>query len=197
MNAKKNKQVKDPLGAHVRMYWQLLDSPAWKVLTNAEKVLYLSLRRKLTSTNNGNINATLSSLKPDGVKSSSTLSMGLRTLEAVGLIAKTRHGGIATGGKICCLYRFTDQVTFEFPNLGISHTPATFDWRKLKNLAQAEEVTNSLSAKKKVKLRLSKQSDSIVEASGQTVDSIVEVQGATKLRQSKLGLVSKSLWKVI
>jgi hypothetical protein len=197
MRAKGAKSLKDPRGGHVRIYWRILDSPAWKVLTNAEKILYLALRRKLTGTNNGNISATLSSLKAEGVKSSSTLSMGLRSLETVGLIAKTRYGGIATGGKICCLYRFTDEVTYEQLKLAIPHTIATFDWERFKTLSQARDAIGQLSAKKKVKLRQSKLTDSIVEAGDQITDSTIEVKHSPKVRQSKLEVVAASAWKVI
>jgi hypothetical protein len=100
-HAKKQRQdernaiPKDPRGGHVRLYWAILDSPAWRVLTHADVRVYLALRRKLGKTNNGDINATLAEMRHAGISSSSTLSSALRRLEALGFIGKTRQGGIA------------------------------------------------------------------------------------------------------
>jgi hypothetical protein len=91
---KRNAIPKDPRGGHVRLYWAILDSPAWRVLTHADVRVYLALRRKLKQTNNGDINATLAEMRHAGISSSSTLSSALRRLEALGFIGKTRRGGI-------------------------------------------------------------------------------------------------------
>jgi hypothetical protein len=62
----RNRKPKDPRGAHARLYWELLDSQAYLALSFAARALYVDLRRKLTSNNNGNIAAPLSELKHRG-----------------------------------------------------------------------------------------------------------------------------------
>ena len=85
------KHIRDPLGGHARLYWTLLDSPAYLALGFPARALYVDLRRKLGATNNGNIDATLSTLKHRGWRSSTTLSKALKELLAVGLIAQHRR----------------------------------------------------------------------------------------------------------
>jgi hypothetical protein len=40
-------------------------------------------------------------------------------------LRKTRQGGIAAGGKLCCLYRFTDQPTFDIARIGLRAVKAS------------------------------------------------------------------------
>lgn len=151
----KSNQYKDVRGGHVRIYWDIIDSNAWRVLSHADIRIYITMRRKLLSTNNGNINATLKEMKHAGLSSSSTLSLALHRLEALGLIEKTRQGGIAYGGKLCSLYRFTDIETFEFPKLGINAKPPTYEWKNFKTIAEARAAVKHLSRKNVTKLRSS------------------------------------------
>lgn len=131
------KKPKDPRGGHSRVYWEIQDSMAWRALSFSSVALYMALRRKLQSTNNGNIEATLATLRHAGFKSPATLAKGVRELLAVGLIDKTRQGGVAWGQAQCSLYRFTDEVVFEQPKLGISKMPATNDWMQFSTLTGA------------------------------------------------------------
>jgi hypothetical protein len=128
---------KDPRGGHARLYWALLDSPAYLALGFPARALYVDLRRKLGQTNNGNIDATLSALKHRGWRSSTTLSKALKELVAVGLIAQTRQGGIASMSKMCSLYRFTDETVYEHPKLGISKMAATYEYKRFTSLGEA------------------------------------------------------------
>jgi predicted transcriptional regulator len=139
---KRGAPPKDPRGGHVRLYWGILDSPAWRVLTHADVRVYLALRRKLGRTNNGDINATLSEMRHAGISSSSTLSSALRRLEVLGFIEKTRQGGIAFGGKLCSLYRFTDEPTFEIAKAGVKAGAATDEWRRFNNRIGALRLSN-------------------------------------------------------
>jgi len=132
------KQVpKDIRGGHVRIYWEILDSHAWHVLSWADIGLYVALRRKLKGTNNGNIEATLSDLKHAGITSSASLAKGLRALMAVGLLEKTRQGGIAAGGKVCSLYRFTDEPVLDHPKQGVKASKASNDWKRFSKHTEA------------------------------------------------------------
>lgn len=131
---------KDDMGAHARLYESIAHSPAWLALGFSSRALYMQLRVKLKQTNNGNIEATLATLKHAGFRSSSTLAKALRELETVGLLAKTRQGGIAAGGKSCNLFRFTDKPVYEFPKLGISAMKAQHEWKAWQRLGEAKEA---------------------------------------------------------
>ena len=136
----------DPRGGHIRLYWDVTDSMAWRALSWAEKGLYLAMRRKLYSTNNGNIEATLTTLRHAGVTSPTSLAKGLRALQAVGLIAKTRQGGIAFGTKVCSLYRFTDEQVYEQTKVGIKPCKVTNEWQQFKTLAEARAALKAAHA---------------------------------------------------
>lgn len=134
----------DPDRVHIRIYWDVIDSHAFLALGWTSQALYTHLRRKMMSTNNGNIEATLKKLRLAQMKSPSTLAKCLRELEAVGLIAKTRDTiGVEHGHKVCCLYRFTDKPMFDFPALGLKHMPATDEWRRFEKLADAKAAINA------------------------------------------------------
>ena len=139
--------------AHSRIPHDVTDGPAWRVLSFSAKALYVDLRAKLRSTNNGNLNATLSEMKHRGWTSSATLSRALRQLETLGFIAKTRQGGIANLSTVCSLYRFTDMGVHEFPKQGIDAMAATHEYRNFQTLADAR---TALAALKREKSKLSK-----------------------------------------
>jgi len=175
----------DPRGGHVRIYWALLDSPAWRVLTHADVRVYLAIRRRLGKTNNGDISATLSDTSHHGISSSSTLAAALQRLESLGFIAKTRQGGIAAGGKVCSLYRFTDEPTFDLPKIGVKAGPATNDWQAFTSIAHAKSALRSVPVENTSKLRLSKRSASTIEAEAPFCASTIEHEGSSVLRSSK------------
>jgi len=184
---KRNPPYKDPRGGHIRLYWEMHDSLAWRALSHADVRVYLALRRKLGSTNNGDINATLAELRHAGISSSSTLAMALRRLEALGFIAKTRQGGIAFGGKLCSLYRFTDAETFDIPKVGVKAGKATNEWKQFKSLAEARAVVRPFTRKNASKVRTSERSASISEAESRQSDSNIEQVGRASIRPSKQG----------
>jgi len=188
----KNNQHQDPRGGHIRLYWELFDSNAWRALTHADIRIYLALRRKLLGSNNGDINATLKGLKHAGITSSSTLSNALHRLEALGFIKKTRQGGIAHGGKLCSLYRFTDVETKEFPKQGVKAIRPTNEWKNFKTLAEANFAVKNFSRKNKSKLRPSNRSASIIEPDDSYSDSTSEQMGDLLLRFSNKGIPFKT-----
>lgn len=154
---------KDPRGGHVRLYWSLIDSPAWRALSHSDVRVYIALRRKLGKTNNGDISATLTELKHAGIRSSSTLATALQRLETLGFIEKTRQGGIANGGKLCSLYRFTDEPTLEIPKAEVRASGPTNQWLVFKTLGEARGAVSRFQRKNK-KVRDSKPASAIVEA---------------------------------
>lgn len=98
------KPPRDPQGRHVRIYCTLLDSLAWRVMGWSSRALFLDMRSSVNGSNNGNLSATLASLKHRGWKSAATLANALFELQALGFIAKTRGGGVEHGSKVCSLY---------------------------------------------------------------------------------------------
>lgn len=181
---KKSHQQKDPRGGHIRLHWDILDSPAWRALSHADIRVYIAIRRKLGKTTNGDINAVLTELAHAGINSSSTLNTALHRLEALGFISKTRQGGIASGGKLCSLYRFTDECTYDIAKAGVKAGPATNDWKRFTTVAQAKAAVKEFAPKKK-ELRPSKRKASTIEAEARFCASIVEDEGASPLRLSK------------
>ena len=156
------KNFKDPRGKHVRLYNELLNSPAFIALNWSTQAIYVRIRAQLGGANNGDISATLSTLKPYGVNSSVTLANALHDLQTLGFIDKTRQGGVANGGKNCCLYRFTDEDCHEIPKKGIKSQKATFDYLQYKTMQEAqaaliasrdENAVKSQQRKNKVKVQ--------------------------------------------
>ncbi|UXC37104.1 hypothetical protein [Cupriavidus gilardii] len=129
---------KDPNGPHARVYHSLLNSPAWRVLGPSAAKLFIDLRATLTSTNNGNLNATLSELKHRGWTSPTTLAKALYELRAMGFIAVTREGGLKMGTRVCTLYRFTDLEVYEQPKIGVQACKATHDYLRFQSVREAE-----------------------------------------------------------
>ncbi len=181
---KRNAAPKDPRGGHVRLYWELMDCPAWRALNHADVRVYLAMRRKLGKTNNGDINATLTEMRHAGISSSSTLSAALHRLEALGFIEKTRQGGIANGGKVCSLFRFTDEVTYDIAKAGVKSGPATHEWRAFETIAKARAAIRLFKRGNKLKLRPSNRTDAPVEPDKQFTDSTVEHGLDSSLRKS-------------
>ena len=142
-------KFKDARGAHLRIYWALLDSPAWFALSFSQRALYIACRRKLTSNNNGNIALTLAGLQEQGfTASSSTLAGGLRALQAAGFIAVTREGGMVRRGQaIATLYRFTDEACHEWAKLDIPSTKASNQWQRFTTAQAATEAINAAELK--------------------------------------------------
>lgn len=122
---------------HCRVRADVTSSNAWRVLSYSGKALYTDLRAKLRIGSNGNVNATLSEMKHVGWVSAATLSKALYELQSVGLIVKTRGGGVERGSKVCSLYAFTDLDINPNPRLGIEKRRASFEYRDFKTIAEA------------------------------------------------------------
>jgi hypothetical protein len=126
--------------AHVRVRLDVLNSPAWRVLSFTARALYMDMRASLRSTNNGDINAALGTLTHKGWSSRTTILKAIGELIALGFVAKTRQGvGGPTSGS-CSLYRFTDVPAFEQPKIGIEACKATFDFLAFKSLEDAQQA---------------------------------------------------------
>jgi hypothetical protein len=189
---RRNRTPPDPRGGHTRLYWALQDSCAWQALSWADQGLYFAMRRKLLSTNNGNIEATLGVLKHSGITSSASLAKGLRALMTAGLIAKTRQGGVAYGQKVCSLFRFTDEDVHEHPKLQIKAMRATNDWKAHTTLAgaraalrKAHEEAKRVSVDRSSGLQKVNGSSSENERKSDAFDSRTEAGSVTHVQKLK------------
>ncbi len=72
----------------------------------------------------------------------------MRRLEALGFIEKTRQGGIAFGGKLCSLYRFTDEPTYDIAKAGVRAGHATNEWEQFANMAEARAAVRIFTPQK-------------------------------------------------
>ena len=128
----------DPNGQHARLYHDMLKRPAWIALSSSAIRLFVDMRLKLTSFNNGNIEAVFSELRHRGWQSKITMHKALRELETLGFIGRTRQGGIASMSRICSLYRFTDHDAIDSPKMRITGCKATHDYRKFDSMRAAK-----------------------------------------------------------
>ncbi len=155
---KHDRPAADPRGGHIRLYWALIDSPAWSALSATDQRAYVALRRVLGKSNNGDLSLPLSRARHFGITSPATLAKALRALSAVGLIAVTRRGGCTRGGqRLPTLYRFTDERVFEMPPKLIEASKATDDWKCIASIAhgkaairQAEQCARANAEKKRL-----------------------------------------------
>ena len=103
-------------------------SEAFRTLPGGALNLYIDLRVQLNGFNNGNVDATMSTLSKRGWTSPDTLHRALKQLIARGLIVRTRHGKPGPG-RICSLFRFTDVATPKNEAKFIEGCPATFEFK--------------------------------------------------------------------
>ena len=191
------KKPSDPRGGHVRLYWSLIDSIAWRAIGYTSQSVYIVMRRRLQSTNNGNISAALGDMKHYGISTSATLAKALRELQTVGLIAVTRQGGIAYGRQVCSLYRFTDEPVFEHPKVGVKAQQATNDWQRFTKLTEAagalmQAHANAKRPKNKSGVQILKRTDSDSEALGRFNDSDSEAVAVSLVQKVKQATKQKT-----
>lgn len=186
------KGFRDNKGRHVRIYCDLLDSPAWCALSKTSRALFLDLRSLVGPSNNGDISAALSLMRKKRWNSSSTLADALFELQALGFIAKTRNTvGVENGSRVCCLYRFTDLATYPFPKLGIEAHAETHDYRRYTTLAAAEralkeaQIQREAAARKKSAVRKGNGIDSTAEPMRPGIDSDSEYCTHSSVRKLK------------
>lgn len=140
-------KIKDPRGGHVRFYWDILDSNAWRCLSAADQRAYVSMRRALLSFNNGDISFPFTTAKQFGISNESTLAKSLRALVAVGLIRITRSGGCKRGGqREVTLYRFTDEEVFSQPKKFVEACRPTNEWKAVTTLAMGRALITQAEA---------------------------------------------------
>lgn len=186
---------KDPRGAHTRLYHSIQSSPAWRALSYFDQALYFAMRFALNGHNNGNIEATITTLRHHGITSSASLSKGLRALRTVGLIDMTRQGMVAQGNRATCsLYRFTDEPTLDQPKIGVKRAAATNDWQRFGKIGEAQAALKAAHAaaknpdhKNTSKVQKMKRSNSEIEVVRPFLDSLSELVGPSPTSKTELG----------
>lgn len=135
------KTASDPRGAKIHLYYEIVDSNAWRCLSSSDQRAYIALQRQLRSWNNGDLSLPLTVAKEHGIASSATLVKSLRALVAVGLIAVTVKGRCDRDGhRQPTLYRFTDFPVFHLPKKFIEALKPTNEWRKVNTLKFGREL---------------------------------------------------------
>lgn len=131
----------DPRGSHVRLYWEIMDSPAWRSLTAADQRAYLGLLRQLLSFNNGDLSLPYSVARHHGITNQSTLARSLRALVAVGLVAITRRTAHRRdGSRLPNLFRLTDFAVNPMPGKFIEACRATNEWKTVTSIAMGKAL---------------------------------------------------------
>ena len=138
---KPNRRDSDPRGGHVRLYWEIIDSTAYRSLTASDQRAYLALHRQLFSFNNGDLSLPISTARHHGITNESTLAKSLRAMTAVGLVAITRRTAHRRdGSRLPNLYRFTDFPVNAMPGKHIDACKATNEWKAIASIAMGEAL---------------------------------------------------------
>lgn len=182
----------DPNGGHIRLYWTVFESPAWKALTPQQRLAYIAIQRFLNSSNNGTLHLTLKEAKHAGIKSSATLAKALRNLVAVGLLSVTREGGCERDGeRLPTLYAVTHLPVYDQPRHLVDARKPTHDWKGVGSISharglirQANERAKEGHEKKKTKTALQKVVPSVIKA--------VAPETRSKIKSSPAGASSKN-----
>jgi len=86
------RRKKNKLSRFVAIPWEIIDSPAWKNLTNASRVALIHLKRKVVKPNPGEFS--LSYNEMEEIMNRHTFSKAIKQLEVFGFIKKEQYGGL-------------------------------------------------------------------------------------------------------
>jgi len=140
---------------HIRIVDGIYDSAAFKSLTPTDVMAYLSLRRDLKFTNNGDLSLTLTVAKERGISHHLTLARSLRALCAVGLVYQTRKGGAQRGGqRLPSLYAVTDVDVCEMRHKQVEARKAGFDYRKVTSVEHGKGLIDAAEASAKAATKI-------------------------------------------
>lgn len=76
----------------ISLSYPLLDSLAWRHLTNADKAAFISLKRRFNGMNNDSISLSVREIAAENKMSINTASKSLKHLQQKGLISLTKYG---------------------------------------------------------------------------------------------------------
>ena len=123
-----SKKIKEPFAYLPR---KVIESEAYRALPDWAIRVLLALACQYNARNNGDLSVTKSNFKRLGVRATWHIHAGLRLLEVVGLITKTRQGGKPPVG--CSLYALTWRSidpSEKFDRPVVVQQRATNEWQK-------------------------------------------------------------------
>jgi hypothetical protein len=137
-------------GPYVMLTRELLESPAWGVLTLVDRRILDRLcieHMAHAGTENGNLKCTFTNIEEYGIRRFS-IARSIRRLEALGLIRVVERGGITRADfKFPSIY----QLTFIQGNI-----PATNEWIQIGSIETAKQIvtkTNQINTRGRKKFR--------------------------------------------
>lgn len=86
------------------LQWDIIDSKAWENLSNASRVAFIHLKRKVVKPNPGEIS--LSYGEMEKIMHRHTFAGAIRELEEIGFITREQRGGLYRKKNF---FRFSDQ----------------------------------------------------------------------------------------
>lgn len=135
-------------GRYARLFHDVVNTPAWIALGSNAKTLYIDLLIQFNGSNNGNLSATIATMKHRGWRSSSTLAVALAELLALGFIVKTRGGGVRQGSRACCLYALSDLPIRANEKVGTEAAQPSYGFRLYGSVADAKRALEAVRQKK-------------------------------------------------
>jgi hypothetical protein len=104
------------------------DSPNWHACGGSAIKLLCDLARQYRGSNNGDLCASMSILKPKGWTSPETVNFALRELRHYGLIVQTRQGGLHAASLYALTWHAIDDCGGKLDCAATSVAPGT--WRE-------------------------------------------------------------------
>lgn len=113
-------------GSYIAIPHALLDSANWKRLSPYAIKLLIDLYGQYKGSNNGDLCAAWSLMKPKGWRSKATLSKALVELQHYGFITLTRQGGRKTANLYAVTFQSTDPCKGK---LDVHPGPPSGEWK--------------------------------------------------------------------
>jgi hypothetical protein len=118
---------KPPTDHYVSFKSLVYNSPAFRTLPSSALKLWVDLRIQFRGGNNGNISASMSTLRHRGWRSPETLNRALWELLKRGLLRRMREGKPGPL-RLCALFSFTDLPTSRNDKLGFEGAASSMEF---------------------------------------------------------------------
>lgn len=115
-------------GTFASLPHHIMDSVAWAMCSGTAIKLLLELYRQYNGSNNGDLCAAMTLLRPRGWKSDETVMHALRELRHYGLIALTRQGGLNKANLYAVTWKPIDECKGKLDCSPSTKPPN--DWKK-------------------------------------------------------------------
>lgn len=125
MSRKVNQSGRNREGRHVRLYHYVLDSPAWRMLTAAERAIYVDLAKRYDGRNNGRIVYSIREAASELSIGKTKAAEALLRLQQLGFVEITRKGFFHGAAKVASEFRLTEHCC------DVTGSPATKDFARV------------------------------------------------------------------